>query len=298
MVKRTALAVLLVAVFAIGAFAGEGSDTIGACRLMPELRYSYYETPVTSHDFSVDIDGDVSYPDWRQKEHDAVAQLTWGVTDNLDLFTFVGVRICPTFEGGVSAGGDDFDFIVDPVGAGFTCGLGVKGTFWRSPSGFYAGGGASIVYGVSNHKNPFKIYINDVLDFDSIADRGVYLTEQELAVTADLHAGWSFEKIGLTPYVGVEYRWYDVYLDTHIPPALGIPEECASFREKNPVGVYVGVDYLIANRVKLNLEGHMINRWGGSFSVGYVFDICGAPEVVVPPVAPVIEPKIEPMSKN
>ncbi len=293
MVKRAALAVLLVAVFALGALAGEGSDTIGACRLMPELRYSYYETPVTSSTMAVFRDGTVYHLDWRQKEHDAVAQLNWGVIDNLDLFTFVGARICPTYEGDVTALGDNFVYDLD-LGTGFTCGLGVKGTFWRSPSGFYAGGGASVVYGVSKHKNSLKIYVNDELMMDTLRDLGAYYIEQNLAVTADLHAGWSFEKIGLTPYVGVEYRWLNAYLTQHQP---GVPDVCLNFREKNPVGVYVGVDYLIAKRLTLNLEGHMINRWGGSLAVGYRFDICGAPEAAAPP-APVIEPKIEPMSKN
>ncbi len=43
----------------------------------------------------------------------------------------------------------------------------------------------------------------------------------------------------------------------------------------------------------------MLDRWGVSASVGYLFDICGKPAVAPAPVpAPVIEPKLEPMTKN
>ncbi len=28
-----------------------------------------------------------------------------------------------------------------------------------------------------------------------------------ITLTPDIHAGWHFKDIGLTPYLGVEYRW-------------------------------------------------------------------------------------------
>ncbi len=292
MFKKIILGALLIAAFSTVAFAGEGSDTLGACKLMPELRYSYYDTPVYSHDVHISN----QHLDWRAREHSAVVQLNWGVIDNLDLYIFVGGRICATEYGKIHVAGDKYEYDFD-LGDGLTTGLGVRGTFWRFGNGLYLGGGASFTYALTNGKRPMKLDINGIRVWNSIDDDGIYIKEQNFAVVADLHAGWNFKNIGLTPYLGVEYRWNNAYV---LAQGIGMPgHDTAVFRTEYPVGVYVGVDYLIANRLNLNLEGHMINRWGGSASIGYVFDICGAPEPEPAPApAPVIEPKLEPMSKN
>ncbi len=302
MFKRIALATLFVVAFSVCAFAGEGSDTIGACKLMPELRYSYYEIPMVTDDWSFTAQEEPFDVDWAAKEHSAVVNLTWGAFDNLDLYTFVGARICTDIEaiseGDVDVGVGLGDFRAEfDLGTGFTCGLGIRGTFWRSPGGFYVGAGASVVYAVTNGKRHYREYTDDILVTDSLDDFGFYYQEQNLAAVADFHVGWSFKNIGLTPYLGVEYRWNRAYVrGKSLAGPEPSPDEI-TFREKEPVGVYVGVDYLIGKRLNLNLEGHMINRWGGSFSVGYLFDICGKPEPIPPVVPePVIEPKLEPMS--
>jgi hypothetical protein len=291
MFKRIALATLLVLAFSLSAFAGEGSDTIGACKLMPELRYSYYETPMTSDDWYT-VNRGRDYFDWKEKEHNTVVQLTWGVIDNLDLYTFVGARICTTLDGTNDVGRR----AVFDLGAGFTCGLGVKGTFWRSSNGFYLGGGASVAYGVTGNDRNARYYQDDVHVGDS-KDDGASFQEQNLAAVADLHVGWHIGNTGLTPYLGVEYRWNKAYMHRESTTPLTTRAD-TQFISKEPIGPYVGLDYVINDRLSLNLEGHMIDRWGGSFSVGYLFDLCPVP--VVPPVVPgpVIEPKLEPMSKN
>jgi hypothetical protein len=288
--KKIMLAVFLVVALSTVAFAGEGSDTLGACKLMPELRYSYFETPTNGDTFAGGLD-------WEMREHDAIFQLSWGALNNLDLYAFVGGRICAEVAGFYDDGVNTHEIVFD-VGEGVTTGLGVRGTFWRSSGCFYVGGGASFTYAQTHGKRGIKMYENGVVFWDSLPDGGVYFNEQHFSVTADLHAGWNFAAIGLTPYLGVEYRWIN---DNVTTKNIGTPvHSMYVFREKYPVGVYVGLDYLIANRLNLNLEGHMINRWGGSVGVGYVFDICGAPEAapVAPAPAPVIEPKLEPMSKN
>ncbi len=301
MMRKAFFVSLIVLVFSLPALAGEGSDTIGACRLMPELRYSYYEIPL-AHDYNVrDFNGDQVDTAWRTKEHSAVVGVTWGVIDNLDLYTFVGARICSTIEGTAddvltgTTDRADLKYVFD-LGTSFTCGLGVRATFWRSPGGFYVGGGASVTYSVTHGKKHLRFYEDGVLVLDSLDDDGAYFQEQNLAAVADLHVGWNFKGIGLTPYLGGEYRWNKAYVRER---SIVLPGHYdLTFREEIPFGVYVGLDYLINNRLYLNLEGHMVNRWGGSMTVGYQFDICGKPEPVAPAPAPapVIEPKLEPMS--
>ncbi len=297
MLKRLVLAAFLVAAFSVCALAGEGSDTLGACKLMPELRYSYFETPMVNHDIGIGTNGTSEYFDWWARDHAATVGVTWGVIDNLDLYTFVGARICYTMEGRASIYPVDFKEVFE-FGSGFTCGLGVRGTFWRSPNGFYVGGGTSVTYALTHGKRHLKIYEAGVLVWDSLSDEGYYFQEQNLAVVADLHAGWHIKNTGLTPYFGVEYRLNQAYVKARSIYIDG--SDCTTFYEKYPVGVYVGLDHMIAERLYLNVEAHMINRWGGTATIGYVFDICGKPEPVpvAPAPAPVIEPKLEPMSKN
>jgi hypothetical protein len=288
--KKSLLFVLpILLVFSLSAFAGEGSDTIGACKLAPEIRYSYFNTPTT---FERGYQG--FFGDNMTTEHSVTVGLTWGVADNLDLYGFAGARIGSILIGRttIDMGGPlDRKVQFDPH-EGFTCGLGVRGTFWRSPGGLYVGGGASVTYGEVTFRD-LTGYGNNGHAVTVAFMRG-YFKEQNLAAAADLHAGWNLKNIGLTPYLGVEYRWNKVYLESERYDNLVF-----TFREQEPVGVYVGLDYLIRDRLNLNLEGHMINRWGGSVTLDYRFDICGAP-IVVPAAAPepVIEPKLEPMSSK
>ncbi len=51
--KGLVFALFLVMVFSLTAFAGEGSDTIGNCRLQPELRYNYFGNHIVSDDINL-----------------------------------------------------------------------------------------------------------------------------------------------------------------------------------------------------------------------------------------------------
>jgi hypothetical protein len=304
--KKSFLFVLpILLIFSMSALAGEGSDTIGACKLMPELRYSYYEVPMVTEQGNL-FNGfvyDKADQDYNAREHSAVFGLTWGVTDNLDLSTFAGARISSNLKGtqsidfGPPLGAVDSETLLNPD-EGFTCGLVIKGTFWRSPGGFYLGGGASVVYGITEFRGVSlygeKTVGASFIEFLAIDES--YIQEQNLAAVADLHAGWNFKNIGLTPYLGVEYRWNKAYIKGE---DSGNNSVDITLREEKPVGVYVGLDYRIGDRLNVNLESHLINRWGGSVSVGYLFDLCGPP-APIPPVVPepVIEPKLEPMSSK
>ncbi len=297
---RKMILFVCIALLALSAFAyaGEGSDTIGACKLMPELRYSYYETPVkiTSHPWTV-------FPtnyggDWKVKEHDVTLQVNYGVTDYLDIFAFAGARIEAEKSGEVNIGGRiprEERYVFD-LGSSFLAGVGVKGTFYRAPNGFYVGGGASFAYTFTNDHLHLKTRI-DGIPISDFGDAGIFYRETEMSATADLHAGWHIADTGLTPYVGVEYRWAREDL---IAKANGFGNDINNYttEAQNPVGVFVGVDYMPIKGLYINLEGQMIKRWGGSLSVGYMFDLCAkpAPAPAPAPVAPPIEPKLEPMS--
>ncbi len=303
MVKKiffiTLIAMVAGMAFSVFAFAGEGSDTIGACRLMPELRYAYYYTPVnlTTHppETVIVFEDD----DWNVREHNLTLQVNYGITNNIDVYGFFGARIAvkrgeeTIFIRRATERADEFD-----LGTGIMAGAGIKATFYRAPNGLYVGGGASFTYAFSNDDVHLRNYVGGTLVEDS-GDAGIFYKEREMAATADLHAGWHFKEIGLTPYVGVEYRWVREDL---VAEKLGEPNDFNNFSTaaKNPVGVFVGVDYTPDGNFFINLEGQMIKRWGGSVSIGYAFDLCGkpAPAPAPAPVAPPIEPKLEPMSKN
>ncbi len=225
-------------------------------------------------------------------------QLNWGPFDNLDIYAFVGARLASRMDSTLQIGPMKQTIVFD-LGNGLLTGVGVKGTFYRSPSGFYVGGGASFEYAQTNRDLPIKIYVYNVLAVDTRSAPAY--SERDMAATADLHAGWCFEKVGLTPYVGVEYRWNREDFDARAF-GFGYPLLDLTAREKHPVGVYVGVDYAIKDRLFVNVEGHMVDRWGGSLSIGYKFDICGkttpavAPAVAPAPPAPA--PTLTPMSQN
>jgi len=301
MLKRITLAVILVTAVSVCAFAGEGSDTIGACRLMPELRYSFNETPMDT-EYGYYFDPDLLYNHYTFREHTATLGATWGATDNLALYAFVGAVIDSSLEGTAdvyinpTAGYMDMRSKIDPDN-GLTCGLGIRGTFWRSSGGLYCGGGASVAYSSTEFDGIFghgeKTVPGYSVSYTYIIRDKFRL--RNLAATADLHAGWTFKDIGLTPYLGVEYRWSKVYVK-EIGQGRFVKFNA---RERKPVGVYVGLDYRIKDRVNVNLEGHMINRWGASASIGLLFDLCGKPAPEPEPApAPVIEPKLEPMSSK
>ncbi len=301
MTKKLFLISLLVLAFSVPAFAGEGSDTIGACRLLPELRYAYYETPVEVTSAPPSAVPTVYGDDWRLKEHNVTLQVNYGLTDYIDVYAFAGGRIAAGKSGDVAAFivtglPTEQEYLFD-LCSGFIGGVGVKGTFYRARNGFYFGGGMSFTYAFTDEKVHLKFYQDGALIGDS-ADSGIYFRETDMAATADLHAGWHIGSTGLTPYLGVEYRWNreDFYAEK-----IGKDNAVNNYttESKNPVGVYVGVDYLWNNRLYFNLEGQMIKRWGGSLSVGYLFDLCARPVPVAPapiPEAPTPAPQLVPMS--
>ncbi len=118
-----------------------------------------------------------------------------------------------------------------------------------------------------------------------------------ITLTPDIHAGWHFKNIDLTPYIGLEYRWVWAKASYDIGQQIPIDGDIElNLRQDKGLGIYAGVDYYATDRLYFNVEGNMLSRWGVSASVGYLFDICEKPKAPAP--APVIEPKLEPMSKN
>ena len=296
MMKKLLLISLLLLIFSVPAFAGEGSDTIGACRLLPELRYSYYETPMR---VTLNPESSIllpSYDDnWRLKEHDVTLQVTYGLTDNIDVYTFLGARLGAEKTGSSSmiigtTGRLPQENVFD-LGSGFICGAGVKGTFYRAPNGFYFGGGLSFTFAVTDNHVNFRTSTNG----GPYVDAPIKYRDTDYAVTADLHAGWHIADTGLTPYLGVEYRYEQEYLYAY---KLGDANSVNDYRmeSEKPVGVVVGVDYMANDRLYFNLEAQMVKRWGGSFSVGYMFDLCAVPVVPATVPAPVPVPVLVPMS--
>jgi hypothetical protein len=129
----------------------------------------------------------------------------------------------------------------------------------------------------------YKEYTNGVFNFSRNCDLNEY------NLYADLHAGWHIKNTGLTPYIGVEYRYAWVEFDQH-------HENTIDMENHYPVGAYVGLDYYINDRFYLNVEGHMVDRWGVNVGVGYLFDICPKPAPVAPaPELPETSPAITPM---
>jgi len=294
--KKLFLISLFVIILSVSAFAGEGSDTIGACRLLPELRYMYYETPMR---VTLNFESPVSEPsyddNWRLKEHDVTLQVTYGLTDNIDVFTFLGARLGAEKTGSSSRliGGrlrmpEENVFDLD---SGFICGAGVKWTAYRATSGFYFGGGVSLMFAVTDNHVNFRTST----DGGPYVDAPIKYRDTDYAVTADLHAGWHIKDTGLTPYLGVEYRYEQEYLYAY---KLGDANSVNDYRmeSKNPVGVVVGLDYMANDRLYFNLEAQMVKRWGGSFSVGYMFDLCAVPVIPATVPAPVPAPVLVPMS--
>jgi hypothetical protein len=289
MIKKSfVFALFLVMVFSVSAFAGEGSDTIGNCRLQPELRYTYVQNHLRSESFFLRgvMNGEKS--DWWNTGHRAYLQLTYGAGDYVDIYGLVGASIS-----GRTTGENPTDTVhmESNLGTNFLWGLGVKATFFRADNGFYVGAGASLTY-VYTHDDRFFERNEVLFPFPFKADT--------LQLKGDLHAGWHIGDTGLTPYVGIEYNWTKANVELHGLFPLDTTLDIA-FHEDYPLGVYVGLDYLLNDKLYFNLEGNMVNRWGGSFSVGYRFDLCGKPAPIAPPPPPpppVIEPKLEPMTKN
>ncbi len=282
MLKRVALATLLVLALSTFAFAGEGSDTIGACKMLPQLRYGYSVS-------NWETDSAIAFPytDWDISAHNYYAQLNWGVHPNIDIYALVGGRsVCAESE---------FDVLTvktDSVPM-FLWGFGVKGTFYRADSGFYVGAGLLFTHSFSDDFS-LKTYVNGVLvsETDEIFSRYV------IKVTPDIHVGWNFKNIGLTPYLGVDYTWGRAITKFEIAP--GFSEEIQHDLE-HPFGIYGGIDYYLNDKLYINVEGrsNFVNGWGVETGIGYKFDICGAPAPAPEPIpAPVIEPKLEPMSQN
>jgi hypothetical protein len=274
--KSLLLTLSLLLVFSLSAFAGEGSDTVGGGKLLPQLRYGYSGSEWNTS--SVAANG---FNDWDINAHSYFAQVNWGVLNNLDLIGVVGGRSV-TMESDGPLGSIESDGWA-PM---FMVGLGARATFFRADNGFYVGGGAMFTYSRSRE---FEFDMTTVagghLDFDGTL--GVYM------LVPELHAGWHIGNTGLTPYIGVDYVYSRALAEID-----GIGD--VDLTMKNPVYMFVGLDHYINDRLYLNFEGrtNFNEGWGIEGGIGYLFDICPKPAPPVVEPAPPIEPKLEPMSKN
>src|SRR4030065_2229832 len=83
--KSLLLALSLLLVFSLSAFAGEGSDTVGGGKLLPQLRYGYSATDWVTNNATL-------FADWDFNGHNYYAQVNWGILNNVDLIALVGGR--------------------------------------------------------------------------------------------------------------------------------------------------------------------------------------------------------------
>jgi len=281
--KSLFFALCLVMAFSLSAFAGEGSDTVGGGKLLPQLRYGYS----VSNWNTVSSDA-AGFRDWDVKAHTYYAQVNWGILNNIDLIALAGGRSV-NMDSDYRTGGPTvwtyFDAEADCVPM-FMWGVGVKATFFRADNGFYVGGGALFTHSRSNDLE-IKTYVNDVL-----ADEldGTLTTS---LLTPELHLGWHFGDTGLTAYTGVDYVFSKAVAE------LDNGDEIELYMD-HPIYGFVGLDYFLNDRLYVNVEGrgNFVDGWGVETGVGYLFDLCAPAPAPEPTPPPVIEPKLEPMSKN
>jgi hypothetical protein len=244
-----------------------------------------------------DLDNDF---DTTKRMHLYYAQLNIGVTDYVDVYTLIGTASMRSeyWAKDPTAWGETFEYgWVNNNPHGFLWGVGLKGTFFRLDNGLYLGTGVNFnevrVYDVN-----YKEYRDGAQSYDSrhTAEKAGW---HEYNLYADLHAGWHIKKIGLTPYVGAQYRWGWADMQYY---GAGANVWKEYYQPENPWGMYVGADYYLNDKLCVNVQGNLIDQWGVDVGIGYLFDICGKtkPAATPPPAAsaPVIEPKLEPMSKN
>jgi hypothetical protein len=279
--KSLFLALSLVLAVSFSAFAGEGSDTVGGGKLLPQLRYGYSAMEWDT------VSGFTSVRSWDAGAHSYYAQLNWGILNNIDLIGVVGGQslFIETERAGAYVESD-----WTPM---FMWGLGVKGTFFRADNGFYVGGGALFTHSFSRDCEFGQYTAAGVLVNAFDVDLNVY------RLTPELHAGWHIGDTGLTPYIGVDYTWLSAnseWVDIANPANQGEID----YHLDDPVYMFVGLDHYITDRLYLNVEGrtNFTGGWGIEGGIGYLFDICPKPAPPVVEPAPPIEPKLEPMSKN
>ena len=277
--KLFVFSVILLFILPFYSFAGEGSDTIGACKILPQLRYAY-----TDNDFESNYPSAELLKVGRYVTHSAYLQVDMGTCDYFDIYGLIGASFIHTDAGlTMDMGGGLYYIWKQYYDPGFMFGLGIKGTFFRADNGFYVGAGALFTHLAADTE--IKLTLTDPTP-------GIYTNKGKLIENnfyADLHVGWHFKNIGLTPYVGVEYR--QVWARFKKP----LFKATIDLENHHPVGVYAGLDYFINDRLYLNVEGHAIDRWGVNAGIGYLFDICGKPAPVVAPVIPESEPVLTPM---
>ena len=239
---------------------GVGSDTLGAGKLLPQIRYSYiYNEFDTDYEGFATPGGD-DY-DYIFRSHSAYVQLNYGLTDNIDIYALLGYRNIDVTIDGVRYTGTDI-YITGNIDA-LLWGMGLKGTFYRAENGFYVGGGIGFTHAFN--PNSTEIYHSNDVTFS--------VEYNELNLTGDLHAGWHFKEIGLTPYFGVECRYTWATLEELENGGTIDEDDSARFTQKNNFGVFLGLEYLINDKLYFNVEGHAVDYWGGSAGFGYMFDL-------------------------
>jgi len=271
--KLLLLTLSLLLVFSLSAFAGEGSDTVGGGKLLPQIRYDF-----TSNDWRTNDTG--VFRDWDFDAHSYYAQVNWGIMENVDLIVLLGGR-----DVRLESEAPGFDFY-GVTGPSLLVGLGTKVTFFRADNGFYAGGGALFTASFADKFCGTQYTGGMVSRWDW--NYSVY------SIVPELHVGYHFKNIGLTPYLGVD----GIIAEAHSDYDAAFN---ATWHPENPVYMFAGIDYYLNDKLYINVEGrtNFVDGWGVGTGVGYVFDICPKPAPAPEPEpAPVIEPKLEPMSKN
>ncbi len=270
---RKALVLLLIATFFCPALAHSASvgriTTAGQGKVYTGFEQDY----ILDKDLKIDVpeeltavSSDAKVTSEIESMSRSMAEIGYGITDNIDVYTKLGVAqfnaqtvltghmdADPTFSATYTE-----EVKGDPA---FAYGLGVKGVFDMG-SGWLIGGDAQYL----SHENDYTLneYYEDS-DLNTATDEAKgTATVQEWQVALTL--GKKIESF--TPYVGVKYS------DMKVEGKTTWDDDSTSsqtYKADNNFGAFVGLGYNLSDKWVFNVEGRFIDETAVALTAGYKF---------------------------
>jgi outer membrane protein W len=235
-----------------------GAETQGKGKLGMGFDFSYLNRDINFKSAD-NLPANYSYKDVEiDRGYQGFIKTSYGVLDNLDIYVKLGVANYKDKLKQYDGNAEYADIVVNSQ-TGFAYGFGIKGTYELKDNWLV---GCDMQYLTSKQEQKTRCTL--VSSGEEIS------AKYKKQIMSEWHVSpYVAKRLGkFVPYLGVSYS---DFLEKEKKPTIDSWADNVKYKAKYNVGTFVGIDFKMSDKWKLNLEGRFIDETAVSTAATYKF---------------------------